>query len=355
VVWHPAFAYALVLVILYPTLMHLRRAGDGLPSEALGPEQRIALESTAPPSVAQPRVATDVGESASAERLATGDASQRSEAESLLAVASTLPRSTTPPLEQPGRLAQAGGGRPSAAAKGSAPKPARTPSLGLARPPVPSGENMLARPASADRVATDEHAGANEPKVAEEQHVIDRLRGAKTFGLDDTAASGALAGRAPAEEDSGEPRVLGFFAKVLGFSAQKALKAPLPDDAKRDRQATALVATAPDATGTSTSWQTVMLAPDRAQEVRLDDRVTGVALHLPPSTLPAAAHDIEIRVVGPDGRERAREMFQFPSAEHVEIRIGASELTAGTYRVLAHGMDEGAPSNQAAEFLFVVR
>jgi hypothetical protein len=149
----------------------------------------------------------------------------------------------------------------------------------------------------------------------------------------------------PAEEDSSEPRVLGF-----------ADTEEPRDDAKRDQlAAVASTVIAPQEAGTDGSWQAIVLAPDRTPEVRLDDRATGVSLRLPSSTLPPAAREVEVRVVGPGGRETVRETFRSPLAEHVEIRIRAGELATGTYRVLARTMDGGTPSDQAAEFLFVVR
>jgi hypothetical protein len=342
VVWHPAFAYALVLILLYPTVMHLRRAGNGLPTEALVPERRIALELTEQPSIARPGVASDVGESEAAKRPAASEAPQRSEVDSHLAAARTPPRRTTAPLKQPGRLARAGAGTSRTTTKGSASKPAGTPALGAAKAPALAEQTTLAGPAPADHAVAGEHAGTNEPRVAD-------YRGDGSDDTEETVeteTSGALARRAPSKGDPGKPHVLGF-----------ADTEEPRDDAKRDRLAalaSAIIASKKEA-GTGGSWHTIVLAPDRAPEVRLDDLATGVSLRLPSSTLPPATRDIEVQVVGPDGRKTARNTFRYPSAEHVEIRIRAGELATGTYRVLVRGMDGGTPSDQATEFVFVVR
>ena len=83
-----------------------------------------------------------------------------------------------------------------------------------------------------------------------------------------------------------------------------------------------------------------MLAPGRTPEVQRTDLANGIVLHLPP-----ADRDVEIRVVGPGGREAGRETVRSSSGEPVEVRIRESELAAGTYRVLT----------QTSELLFIVR
>jgi hypothetical protein len=331
VVWHPAFAYALVLMLLYPTAMHLRRAGDGLPTEA--PAQRLALEATGQPSMARSGAASDGGESKFVKRRATRETTQGIEEDSRLAAVGTRPRRTRGPLGPAGRLARTRGGPPSTPAEGSAPEPARTPALAVAEVPALTGQIASAKPPATHDAAAAERADVKAPTAPD-------VGGDGSDDLEETEGSERLFGWAPFGGDSGEPHVLGFADT----------EAPR-DDAKRARH----TATAAEDAGTGGSWHAIVLAPDRTPEIGLEDLVTGVLLRVPSSALPPGARDVEIRVVGPGDREAVRKIFRVPSTDSVEIRMGAGELATGTYRVLARGIDRNGPSDQVFEFHFVVR
>jgi hypothetical protein len=376
VVWHPAFAYALVLVLLYPTLMQLRRSDDGLLIETPGSDQRIALESSEQLRVTRPEPAEGaaVGEGNSAPLVAAqpveaereaqppelanreprlirgaderparvaSKAPLRRDKDSLLAATSTQPRVAEHPRKQPEGLARTDGGTPRTTGSRAASEPAGAPALAVAEPPA------LARGAPlGNSVAPPDRAFAEKQALTTMPSVADRRRNRSGDPQEEMEASGALDGLTHSDGDSGEPHVLGFA------------------DTEEPREDARVRRARPPAIGGAISgqkagpdglWHTIELAPDRTPDVRLGELASGVSLRLPPSALPPAAHDVEVRVVGPGGNDAARETFRSPSAEPVEIRMRTDELATGTYRVLVRAREAGPPSDQISEFLFVVR
>lgn len=370
VVWHPAFAYALVLLLLYPAVVQLRRSDDGLWIETPGSAQTLALKWSEQPRVARRGAAPDVGEGTGAPLVAAqpvgreaqpsepanreprpipgadehparaaNKASLRSEQDTRLAATSTQPRARKHPLEQPEGLSQTDGGTPRTIGSRAASEPAVAPAPAVAEPPA------LARGAPpGNSVAPPDGAVAGKQALTTMPSVADR-RGNRSGGTqEDIEVSGTLNGETHSDGDAGDPHVLGFADTEAPHEDAGARRAQSPAGAVIGKKAIR-----------ESWWHTIELAPDHTPDVRLGELASGVALRLPPSALPPAAHDVEVRVVGPGGKDTARETFRSPSVEPVEIRMRTDELATGTYRVLVRGREAGAPSDQISEFLFVVR
>ena len=285
VVMHPAFAYALVLMLLFPAVIQLRLAGRSQLTA------KIALESPREPTVARQRITTD------------GD----------------RPEVAPPP--------------PSAEHIPGEPQDAAPAATREATPPT-DGDSQLASAGTRPRRAASRRtqpAGSAAGDGAPPAHPADDAPATKAspVAADDEDASDALVPREPADADSDEPRVLGLADTEEPH-----------DDARHARRAVKGAGATHDDAERDGSWQTIVLAPGRTPAVQRADLATGVILRLPP-----ADRDVEIRVVGPGGREASRETVRSPSGEPIEVRIRATELIAGTYRVLT----------QTSELLFIVR
>jgi hypothetical protein len=317
VVLHPAFAYALVLTLLYPALLQLRFAGRSRPTE------QIALE--LPRTVAHQQITTNgdrpevMSPPPSTEHIAgappnVGAAQQEPRPLRPDDRTRTVARDTAPPTDENAQLAAAST-RPRRAASRHA-QPA---------------ELAAVDRAPTDR-AVDNAPAAKAPPVADhDENAADEL--------EETVGSDALVHGEPADGDSSAPRVLGLADTEEPH-----------DDARHARRTAKGAGATQDDAARDASWQTLVLAPGHSPVVQRADLVTGVILRVPP-----ADRDVEIRVVGPGGREVARETARSLSGEPVEVRIGATELVAGTYRVLTRRLDGSTSSEPTSELLFSVR
>ncbi|MBI3767866.1 MAG: hypothetical protein HY271_05135 [Deltaproteobacteria bacterium] len=332
VVWHPAFAYALVLVLLYPALlMQLRRTAPLVAQPALREAQPPELANREPRPI---RGADDHP------TRAANKAPPPSEEDSRLAATRTQPRAAEHPLEQSGGLARTGGGTPRTTGSRAASVPAGAPPMAVAEPPVLTREMALEK-------SLPTGPAADVDAMAKKSSVADGSENGSADTQEEMEASGALDGPTHTDGDSGEPHVLGFA------------------DTEEPREDADVRRARPPAIGSTISglrkagpdelWRAIVLAPDRTPEVQLSDLASGVSLRLPPSALPPAAQGVEVQVVGPGGKDAARETFRSASAEPVEIRMRTDELATGTYRVQVRGSEAGTPSDQISEFLFVVR
>lgn len=295
VVLHPIFAYSLVLVLLYSVLVQPRVVSRP------GPAEQIARESSVEPADDRRESAVDGRHHEvsalppAAERMigVAPEAAAPARPHGVAVDAPAAPVVAPAAHEGESRLASARSRPPRLASRRPQPAPSTVPDHGAAEhsatsvPPVPGG----------DENASDE--------------------GSKDTG------SETLAHEEPADVDSDEPTVLGLA------------ETEVPHDQARATRSTAVVAGVARADG---AWATIVLAPGQTPAVQLATLASGILLRVP-RTDP----DAEIRVVGPNGREPARETVRSPSGEPVAVRIRASELMAGTYHVLTYTNGSAAP------------
>jgi len=322
-VLHPAFAYALVLLLLVPTIMREL------------PARRTVARFDAQPKMQQ------LGSPADEE---AAELKEKGAVEPVPPTARKKERSfrhaQSPALEAAGKDKDAEG------AGGTQ----------LHAAPAPPAEGHLGR--VSDGAAIDSSPAAS-----------------------DAIRSAPLARRAPAGGVPGpESRVTGRIApelKPAAPSAQDLYAARRTDMAKQtasrslsadsvtalsrgEEEAGPPTAQSPDrrakALREQVAWAPLDLRAGVTSEVNAGDLGAGVTLRVPAAGPPNETAPLEIRVLSSDGRRELRE--RVPASGEtgtVEMRVPAGWLTPGSYRVEVHspGESENAPPLQT--FAFVVR
>lgn len=304
-VLHPAVAYALVLLLLYPAVMQLRLVARGVPTTQIADERQVAADAGRPTEA-----------SASAER----DLRDRWDAE---AQAPPPVRADAPAEPAVAHTTQQANGASQLAAASTRPPRA------TARRTQPAG--AAAHP---DR-ATDDARRAPQASVDGRDHgVSDERKPTEPSGV-------VVQEEEPVDEraDADEPRVLG-----LAESGEPHDEAREAREAEKDTHATE------GHPPGDAFWSAIVLAPGRTPTVERADLRAGIVLRLPP-----ADRAVEIRVLGPGGEEAARETVPSPAGDPVEVRLPATKLVLGTYRVLTRPLDRGAASAPISELSFIVR
>ena len=310
VVLHPAFAYALALILLYPALIRPRLAGHRVPAE------QIARDSSREPADARRGPVVD---------------NARPEVRSLPPATEHM-TGVSPEATAPHALHEDAPAAP-AVARDAAPPSAGDARLAAARRrsrPTAAQRAQPAGPAAADHAANDAPAAEKPPGADGAENAPE--------DMDETDGSDALVQGEPADVDADEPRVLGLADTEVPHDDAR----PAPPTAKDAGVARE------DATN-DPSWATIVLTPSRTPVVQRAAVATGILLRLPPTD-----REVEIRVVGPNGQETAAETVQSPSGEPLAVRIRMTELIAGTYRVLTR-VKGSAASEEPAELRFLVR
>ena len=103
-------------------------------------------------------------------------------------------------------------------------------------------------------------------------------------------------------------------------------------------------------------WLAVPLALERPVEVEAQHLESGLVLQLPLAGPLRQDMTVEVHVVEPNGDRSPRDAQASPTrANYVEVRMPASQLTAGTYRIEARVVDPGARTEPVREFTLRLR
>ncbi|MDJ0866651.1 MAG: zf-HC2 domain-containing protein [Myxococcota bacterium] len=302
-VWHPAFAYALVGLLLFPVLY--RTALPPLAREPAAAPEPIARRSMPEPDSFE-------GAPSPASGRSVPEPSSRPE-RFAVRTEDTKATANAPRVRRLERALEA-------------PEPERVPLPAAPASPAPEKRELAAAEAPA-RVAALEQLGEGEVDVPEAQQAPPDL--------------GSVARRLDAAAEAVDEE------RLRGMTRQRAAPAEprVRFRAQPDPEANALAAAVADALAAR--------SPPRAGQVVVADEpqvgvpalvaLRGFRLQVPLGPDLAGPAEVEVRVTGPDGRRELRERLQIePGVRSAELEIPPRWLGAGRHRVELRAAGEPA-------------